>query len=199
MRDIRRGRSQPVAEGIYYVVRRSRQPGQPIFSDALDYAAFESLLALALARYRCRLHAFCWEPDAIHMVMQVGDRPVGQFLRWLCSWYSRSVSDGTVKRVLFEPAYRATLVEPGPVLLGLIRYLHLGYVGVLSSHRAYLGSVHIPWLTTAVVLRMLAPGLEQGRREYRWMMERLDRDPGTDDPISCLPGIRRFPYSSVPR
>ena len=179
MRDKRRGRSQPVAEGIYYVVRRSRQPGQPIFDDALDYAAFESLLALALVRYRCRLLAFCWEADVIHLVMQVSDRPVGRFLRWLCSWYSRSVSDGTVKRVLFEPTYRTMLIEPGQALLGLIRYLHLVDVGVLSSHRAYLGSVHIPWLTTAVVLRMLAPGLEQGRLEYRGMMQRLDRDADT--------------------
>jgi REP element-mobilizing transposase RayT len=202
MRDKRRGRPQAVAEGIYYVVRRSRHPGQPIFSDALDYAAFESLLALALARYRCRLHAFCWEPDAIHLVMQVSDRPVGRLLRWLCSWYSRSVSNGAFKRVLFEPTYRATLIESGEALLGLIQYLHLGVVGdgtaigpadsVLSSHRAYLGIVHIPWLTTAVVLRMLAPGLEQGRLEYRGMMQRLD-------PISRLPGIRSFPYSSVPR
>ena len=186
MRDKRRGRSQPVPEGIYYVVRRSRQPGQPIFSDALDYATFESLLVLALARYRCRLLAFCWEADAIHLVMQVSDRPVGRFLRWLCSWYSRSVSNGAVKRVLFEPTYRATLIEPGPALLSLIRYLHLGAVGVgagtdpadsaLSSHRAYLGIVHIPWLTTAVVLRMLAPGVELGRLEYRGIMRRPDMD-----------------------
>lgn len=180
MREKRWVRAPHVRDGFYYVVRRSRYPGQAIFNDALDYATFESLVALALARYRCRLHAFFWEPDAIHLVMQVGDRPVGRFLRWLCSWYARSVSKGAVKRVLFEPSYRATLLEPGQALLRLIRYLHLGAVdagaatdpadSALSSHRAYLGSVHIPWLTTAVALGMLAPSVEQGRVEYRGMM-----------------------------
>lgn len=184
--------SQHVRGGFYYVVRRSRSPGQPIFSDALDYATFESLLALALARYRCRLHAFYWEPDAIHLAMQVSDRSVGRFLRWLCTWYSRSASKGAVAKVLFAPNYWATLIEH-VALPSLIRDLHLRAAGAgtatepadsaLSSHRAYLGIVHIPWLTTSVALRMLAPSVEQARLEYRRMM----RDAGalaTDKEVS---------------
>jgi len=196
VREKRWVRSQAVRDGFYYVVRRSRCSGQPIFSDALDYAAFESLVALALARYRCRLHAFYWEPEAIHLAVQVSDRSVGRFLRWVCSWYSRSVSKGAVNRVLFEPGYRAALIEPGEDLLRLIRYLHLGAGAAgeradcaLSSHRAYLGSVHIPWLTTSVALGMLAPSVEQGRVEYRGMMGGARGDAGklvTGEEVSRL-------------
>jgi hypothetical protein len=197
MRETRRARSRHLNGGVYYVVRRSRHPGQPIFTDALDYATFERFLALALARYRCRLHAFYWEPHAIHMAMQVGGRPIGRFLQWLCSWYSRSVSQHAVKASLFEQSYQATLIEPGESLLALIRYLHLRAVGAgvatepadsaLSSHHAYLGVVHIPWLTTSAVLHMLAPSLEQGRLEYRWMMQRLE-----EDPAELFAGIERY-------
>jgi hypothetical protein len=87
-----------------------------------------------------------------------------------------------------EPSYRATLVEPGQALLTLIRYLHLRPVSAgaatdpadsaLCSHRAYLGIVHIPWLTTSAALRMLAPSLERGRLEYRWMMDGTTCDEG---------------------
>jgi putative transposase len=181
-RERRRARSRHVPGGVYYVVRRGGHTGRPIFVDALDYATFERLLALAVARYRCRLHGFYWEPDAVHLAIQVSDRPVGRFLQWLCGWYSRSVSNGRAKESLFEQNYRAMLIEPGQTLLRLIRYLHLGPVdagtaadpadSALSSHRAYLGIVHIPWLTTSVALRLLAPSLEGGRVEYRrWMMQ----------------------------
>jgi len=180
-------RSPHVRGGIYYVVRRSRHPGQPLFREAFDHATFESLLALALARYRCRLHAFRWEPDAIHLAVQVSDRPVGRFLQWLCSWYARSMCNGAVKGMLFEQRYRAMLIGPGEGLLRVIQYLHRRPVGgrsatsaadsVLSSHHAYLGVVHIPWLTTSVALRTLAPSVKQGRVEYRWMIERLETEP----------------------
>jgi len=53
-----------VPGGVYYVVQRSNAR-QPIFTDAADYAIFEQLLATMLARCRARVHAFCWEVDAI--------------------------------------------------------------------------------------------------------------------------------------
>jgi REP element-mobilizing transposase RayT len=169
--------------GIYYVVKRGRHPGQPIFRDAFDYAIFEKLLALALARYRYRLHAFCWEPEAIHLVIQVSGRPIGRFLQWLCSWYSRSASEDVTKETVWERTHQAVHVEPGQALLRLIRYVHLrGAVNTgiaadpadsaLSSHRAYLGMVSIPWVTTSLALGVLAPSLEQSRLEYRRLMQR---------------------------
>ena len=63
-----------VPGGVYYVVQRSNAR-QPIFTDAADYAIFEQLLATMLARCRARVHAFCWEVDAIHLALQVTDMP----------------------------------------------------------------------------------------------------------------------------
>ena len=72
-----------VPGGVYYVVQRSNAR-QPIFTDAADYAIFERLLATMLARCRARVHAFCWEVDAIHLALQVTDMPVGRLMHlWL--------------------------------------------------------------------------------------------------------------------
>src|SRR6185437_17175223 len=74
---------------------------------------------------------------------------------------------------LFQQRYQALLIDPEAYLLKLIRYLHLlpvrsGCVAdpddyELSSHRAYLGTSEVPWLTTTAALRMLAERAGQTR------------------------------------
>ena len=73
---------------------------------------------------------------------------------------------------LFERRYRAPLVKTDAHLMQLIRYIHLNPVraGITpdaaayawSSHRAYLGRLTLPWLTTDLVLSLF--GLEGDSR-----------------------------------
>jgi len=169
-----------VPGGVYYVVQRSNAR-QPIFTDAADYAIFERLLATMLARCRARVHAFCWEVDAIHLVLQVADMAVGRLMQRLSSQYARRVHrrQGNGGH-LFQQRYHSLLIDPDEYLLKLIRYLHripvrAGSVNdpndyALSSHRAYLGGTSIPWLTTGIALRMLAQRPDQARYAYRRLM-----------------------------
>jgi putative transposase len=169
-----------VPGGVYYVVQRSNAR-QPIFTDAADYAIFERLLATMLARCRARVHAFCWEVDAIHLVLEVADMAVGRLMQRLSSQYARRVHrrQGNGGH-LFQQRYHSLLIDPDEYLLKLIRYLHripvrAGSVHdpndyALSSHRAYLGGTSIPWLTTGIALRMLAQRPDQARYAYRRLM-----------------------------
>jgi putative transposase len=169
-----------VPGGVYYVVQRSNAR-QPIFTDAADYAIFERLLSTMLARCRARVHAFCWEVDAIHLVLQVTDMPVGRLMQRLSSQYARRVHrrQGNGGH-LFQQRYHSLLIDPDAYLLKLIRNLHLipvrgGAVHdpndyALSSHRAYVGMATIPWLTTSIALRMLAQRPDQARYAYRRLM-----------------------------
>jgi REP element-mobilizing transposase RayT len=112
--------------------------------------SFEQLLATMLARCRARVHAFCWEVDAIHLALQVTDMPVGRLMQRLSSQYARRVHrrQGNGGH-LFQQRYHSLLIDPDAYLLKLIRYLHLipvrsGRCGIraimaLSSQRAYLG------------------------------------------------------------
>ena len=79
-----------VPGGVYYVVQRSNAR-QPIFTEEADYATFERLLSTMLVRCRVRAHAYCWETDAIHLVLQISDMPVGRLMQRLSSQYARRV------------------------------------------------------------------------------------------------------------
>ena len=203
-----------VPGGVYYVVQRSNA-NQPIFTDAADYAIFERLLATMLARCRARVHAFCWEVDAIHLALQVTDMPVGRLMQRLSSQYARRVHrrQGNGGH-LFQQRYHSLLIDPDAYLLKLIRFLHFipvrsGTVRdpndyALSSQRAYLGMTQIPWLTTSVALRMLAQRPEQARYAYRRLMfetpavdEGAHFERGCDDDPRVL-GDRQF-MADIPR
>lgn len=203
-----------VPGGVYYVVQRSNAR-QPIFTDAADYATFERLLATMLARCRARVHAFCWEVDAIHLALQVTDMPVGRLMQRLSSQYARRVHrrQGNGGH-LFQQRYHSLLIDPDAYLLKLIRYLHLIPVraGIradandyeLSSQRAYSGTAQISWLTTSVALRMLSQRPEQARLAYRQFMleapapdEGVHFERGSDEDPRVL-GDRQF-VADIPR
>ncbi len=178
-----------VPEGVYYVVQRSNAR-QPIFTDPADYATFERLLSTMLVRCRVRVHAYCWDIDAIRLLVQISDMPVGRLMQRLSSQYARRVHRRQGESGhLFQQRYQALLIDPEAYLLKMIRYLHLlpvragrvadidGYE--LSSHRAYLGMASVPWLTTTVALRMLSQRPDQARYAYRRLM--FDSVPAEDD------------------
>src|SRR5258708_12761068 len=77
-----------VPGGVYYVVQRSNAR-QPIFTEEADYATFERLLSTMLVRCRVRAHAYSWESDAIHLVLQISDMPVGRLIQRPSSQYAR--------------------------------------------------------------------------------------------------------------
>lgn len=178
-----------VPEGVYYVVQRSNAR-QPIFTEPADYTTFERLLSTMLVRCRVRVHAYCWEIDAIRLVVQISDMPVGRLMQRLSSQYARRVHRRQGESGhLFQQRYQALLIDPDAYLLKLIRYLHLlpvrsGRVASpddyeMSSHRAYLGTTNVPWLTTNVALRMMAQKPDQARFAYRRLM--FESIPSDDD------------------
>jgi putative transposase len=202
-----------VPGGIYHVIQRGNIR-QPIFTDAADYAVFERLLATALARCRARVHAFCWEANAIHLAVQATDVPIGRLMQRLTSQYARHTHrrHGTAG-ALFQQRYHWLLIDPHVHLLKLVRHLHLlpirsGVVSnprdyALSSHRAYLGLTRIPWLTTDAVQRLLAPRPEQARYAFRKLMFEAPApeegslfERGGDDPR--ILGDRQF-MANIPR
>src|ERR1700760_3237419 len=166
-----------VPGGVYYVVQRSNAR-QPIFTEEADYATFERLLSTMLVRCRVRAHAYCWETDAIHLVLQISDMPVGRFMQRLSSQYARRIHRraGELGH-LFQQRYRALLIDPDVYLLRLMRYLHglplrPGFAAEpewshrLSSHGAYAGLTRTPWLTTSLGLRMLSQNADQAQQAY---------------------------------
>jgi REP element-mobilizing transposase RayT len=151
--------------GAFYHVTLRGNHRQDIFFARRDRLLFEELTAEVLERFCARLHAYCWMTNHVHMLLQVGDTPLGRLMLRIAGRYARSVQRhlGTTGH-LFEKRYYPVLVDADEHLLGLLRYIHLNPVRSQlvkhpsaypwSSHHAYLGRVTQPWLTTDFALRM---------------------------------------------
>jgi REP-associated tyrosine transposase len=167
--------------GVYYVLQRG-SVHQPIFSQPDDYALFERLLATALRRTDARVHAYCWTPTQIHLLVQIQETPVGRLMQGLTSRYARSMHERAGESGhFFKQRYRAVLIDPDNYLLKLAHFIHhvpertgMAEAGQLvhTSHTAYLRESVVPWLTTRSVLRLL-DSHEELRRYLDFMSEAL--------------------------
>lgn len=154
-----------VPGGTYYVFR-STDSRHPIFSRPEEYARFDELLPIALASSDARLLAYCWLPESVHLVIEIGERPVADFMRDLMWRYSRSTwQRGDDDRPWFRERYRATLVQAETYLEALVCHVH--YLPVraglatnpdhyaYSSHPAYLGQRSVPPVRTRKLLGLM--------------------------------------------
>jgi putative transposase len=151
-----------VPGGTYYIVQQGGA-GRAIFSYPEDYALIEQLVAAALRRNRSTAYAYCWTPDAIHLVVRAGEAPIGRMMQGLTSRYARQIHrrDGESGH-FFRTRYQASLVDADAYLLKLIHYVH--HIPVLTglalrpeeygytSHRTYLGLADKPWVNTRAAL-----------------------------------------------
>ncbi len=163
--------------GLYHVTLRGNYRAPIFFRDA-DRGLLQLLIAQALERYKCRLHAYCFMTNHIHLAVQVSERPLGLCVGYFATLYAKQVHRRhETSGHLFERRHHAVLVDSERHLLALVRYIHLNPVraGLVarpsdyfwSSHRSYLGMRMDAWLTTDLVLGTLASNVEAARLAYR--------------------------------
>ena len=169
-----------VPGGLYHVILRGNNR-QAIFCDDGDRHRWMRLLEMGIERYRCRIHAYCWMTNHVHLAVQVSDLPLGAMIRWVASQYSRSTNKRLEKTGhLFERRYRGRLVDTDGYLLQLVRYIHRNPVAASlvddpahypwSSHHAYLGFYRPALLTTDWVLSCFGERRKQAIAAYRNFM-----------------------------
>ena len=167
--------------GTYYIIQRGSKYGS-IFLEQEDYARFEALLSVMLNERKALLHAYCWTPKAIHLLLQVETNIIGRFMQGLTSAYARQMN----RRLggnghFFQERHSQMLIEPATYLLQLINYIHHvpvleGVVSALdvyphTSHQAYLGVSRVPWLHTATARAFLANGSDHQVGYWNLMSE----------------------------
>ncbi len=168
---------------VYHVILRGNA-GQDIFFDDKDRYRFYLLMQEGLERYGHRVLAFCLLTNHAHLAVQVGNTPLSRIIHNLSFRYTRWIN-WRQKRIghLFQGRYKAIIVDADEYLLELVAYIHLNPVRAnmvelpenypWSSHLAYLGSEHIPWLQTEYVLDFFSTNLLHARRAYhRFIAER---------------------------
>jgi putative transposase len=128
-------------------------------------------------RFNHRIHCFCFMDNHIHLIIQVGEKPLSRIIQNLSFRYTRYINVGQERTGhLFQGRYKAILIDADSYLLELVRYIHNNPVrsGIAqqcgeyrwSSHRAYCGEGVIPWLTTDWVLDQFSDQADIARQLY---------------------------------
>lgn len=173
--------------GAFYHVTLRGNHRQPIFARRADRQLLEHIVRESIDAEGARVHAYCWMTNHIHLLLQIGDHPLGRVVQRIASRYARSVQARIpTTGHLFECRYHALLVDVDSYLLTVVRYIHNnplqgGIVRTLSdyrwsSHGVYAGLRTESWVTTDYVLSMLTENRARRAETYLQFMRR----PGTD-------------------
>lgn len=207
-----------VPGACYHVVLRGNH-SETLFGGASDRDVLNEIVADVLARFDCRIHAFCWMTNHLHALVQIADGPLGKIMQRIAARYSRYRHKALhTSGHLFERRYKAKLIDVDAYFLTLLRYIHLNPVKARlvndpshypwSSHRAFLGVESISWLTTEFGLSLFSENIPQARIAYeRFILAPRDDDDdleqrshpddsrvlGTDKFVSSIPVV---PYKS---
>ena len=174
-----------VPGGHYHVTFRGNHR-RDIFFSSNDRQALDDIVAESVERVQARIHAYCWMTNHLHLLVQVGDRPLGELMQRVGSRYARMIQKnlGTTGH-LFERRYHALLIDANEYFLELLRYIHLNPVRARivdhpreyrwSSHRTYLGMRRQVWVTTDFGLGLFSTERARAIQAYTaFVNERLD-------------------------
>lgn len=154
----RRPRGVIVHAFVHVAARGNR--GFPIYVHRRDYRFFLEHLRGYAGKYSARVHAFCLMTNHFHLLLEVGEAPVSKYMHTLLARYAQYVNRTQGWRGhLFGGRFWASVCPDEAYLLAVVRYIHLNPVraGLVaspegypwSSHQAYLGVAHLPWVTTS--------------------------------------------------
>ena len=165
-----------VPGACYHVILRGNHC-EALFGSTSDRHVLNDIVADVLSRFGSRIHAFCWMTNHLHLLTQIADRPLGEIMQRIAMRYSRYRHKALrTCGHLFERRYKAKLVDVDAYFLTLLRYIHLNPVKAhivtdpclypWSSHRAYLGTESMAWLTTDFGLSLFSTDLIKARNAY---------------------------------
>jgi putative transposase len=162
--------------GCYHVMLRGNHR-EPLFGSIADRQVLTDILVDVITRFDTRIHAFCWMSNHLHALLQIAHCPLGSVMQRIAMRYARHRHKTlNTSGHLFERRYRARWVDADPYFLTLLHYIHLNPVqaGMVtdpaqypwSSHRAYLGTQRLPWLTTDFGLSLFSTDPDEARSLY---------------------------------
>jgi hypothetical protein len=139
----------------------------------------------------------------VHMLIQVGDAPLGRLMLHIAGRYARRVQARLrTTGHLFEKRYYPVLVEADEYLLELLRYIHLNPVRARmvrhpsdypwSSHHVYCGATSQPWVTSEFALKLFHSERNAAILAYQRFIDADVDAPGPSPLAECNPNDRRI-------
>jgi REP element-mobilizing transposase RayT len=187
-----------VPDGFYHVVLR-RNHREVLFGRAADRQVLNDIVADVVRSHGARVQGFCWMSNHLHALLQVADSPFRRTMQRIAMRYARHRHKSLqTTGHLFERRYRARLIQTDAYFLAVLRYIHLNPVLARivadpadypwSSHRTYLGTNPVRWVTTEFGLSLFCADRAQAGSEFV-QAPRLDDPAGTGES-----GLSRAPH-----
>ena len=135
------------APGLPQHVTQRGNNRSPIFAAEPDYLAFHESLRIACRRYGCRLHAYVFMTNHVHLLMTPSEiGAIGRVLQSVGRRYVRRFNDTYGRSgTLWEGRHKATVVETERYLFTCYRYIELNPVraGMVDHPCDYRWSSHL--------------------------------------------------------
>ena len=176
-----------IPTATYHVMLRGNA-GHSIFFSDKDRCYLCLLLQRAVELYDCRIHAFCFMSNHIHIAIQVGTIRLSQIMQNIALRYTKRINRNQNRfGHLFQGRFRSIIIDDNSYLNELIRYIHMNPVRAnivnspeeysWSSHRTYLGLDQITWLTRETVLKRFGTHFDTARANYKnFIHQNVDRE-----------------------
>jgi len=168
----------PHVPGAFYHVTHRGNRKEEIFRSDADYRTLELLVRGAVDRFATEVHAYCWMPNHIHLLVRVREAPVHRFVQHFASRYALRFNEahGTVGH-LFQGRHWAGIVDSDAYLRSAVRYIHQNPSEARlvrdpaeftwSSHRTYITGRGPGWLTTSWILGLFGEADAEQRGAFR--------------------------------
>ncbi len=171
---------------VYHIMSRGNHQ-QPIFGSSRDYQRFQSILPVHAARHGVTPLAHCFMPNHLHLLVKVGEVPVGVFMQSLllshAKWWNTKYE---VSGHLFQGRYLPIICDCDEFFLELIRYIHLNPVKAKlvahpsdwrwSSFAAYATGA-LPWVETSLALNLWSENRVVARSRFLTFLEAGIKNP----------------------
>ena len=180
--------------GAFYHVTQRGNHLEPIFVKAEDWNEFSMLVGEPAAEYGARVLGYCWMPNHVHLVIRVGEVPLGRIMQRIAVRHSRRMHRQLkTSGHLFERRYCAKRIEGDEHLKDVLRYIDLTPVAAgmvvdpgdyrWSSCANYIGRRDDGWVHTEFALRLYHSAPFQARELYRCFLERTLIPPTEDGEV----------------
>jgi REP element-mobilizing transposase RayT len=190
--------------GAFYHVLNRGQRREPIVRDGQDCERFVSDLSKLAQQYGVLIHGYCLMTNHYHLILETPHANLSQAVQWLnvayATYYNRRHH---LCGHLFQGRFKAILLDGGPYLEAVSRYIHLNPVraGIVadarryswSSCRYFVGADKAPdWLQTRQILGGFAPTVKAAQRRYGEYLAEPAVDPFADVVAGSILGSPTF-------
>jgi putative transposase len=175
--------------GAFYHVLNRGQRREPIVQDGQDGERFVSDLSKLAQPYGVRIHGYCLMTNHYHLILETPHANLSQAVQWLNAAYAPYYNRRhPLCGHLFQGRFKAILLDSGPYLEVVSRYIHLNPVraGLVaearrypwSSCRYFVGAEKAPdWLQTQQILGGFARTVKAAQRRYAQYLAQPAGDP----------------------